>query len=188
MKNFLKTEEGYIHEVFNLCCKYESMDLWHGKCPPKENPMSRIRNIVERYHLKRDEEATRRNKCIYAEMATLKKKRYIFEERFKMIGRFQSTEHRRVFMHTILDTAKFEKECGNCGKVVEDTTKHGMGECKALEHHREVYILRMKLYNAPENCNLLEKKEAIKVAMMKNCFMKVVCDFLLMIWNWNIEE
>ena len=40
-KNFLKGEEGYKNEVFNLCRKYLRMDPWHGKCPAKVNPMSR---------------------------------------------------------------------------------------------------------------------------------------------------
>ena len=142
-RNFLKGKEGYMHEVFNICCKYGRMDLWHGKCPAKENPMSRIRNIVELYHLKRDQEATRKNSCIYAGMVNLKEKRYNFEERLKTIGRFQTTEHRRVLMYTMLDNERFEKECGNCGKTVEDITKHGMEECTAVEHHRKVYKLRM---------------------------------------------
>ena len=102
---------------------------------------------------------------------------------FKKIGRFKNTNHRRVFMYTILNAANYEKECENCGMKVKDLTKHGMEECKAVEHHRMVYKLRMKLYNAPEKLNLLNKNEAIKAAIKKNSFMKVVCDFLLVIWN-----
>ena len=32
-KNFLSTKVGFIHEVFNLCCKYNVIDFWHGKLP-----------------------------------------------------------------------------------------------------------------------------------------------------------
>ena len=113
----------------------------------------------------------------------MKEKTYKSDERFKKIGRFKTTEHRRVFMYTILDTVECEKECENCGIKVKDITQHGMEECKAVEHHRIVYKLRMKFYNASEKWNLLKKTEAINAAMTKNCFMKVVCDFLLVIWN-----
>ena len=29
-KKFLATSKGFIHEVFDLCCKYNLMELWHG--------------------------------------------------------------------------------------------------------------------------------------------------------------
>ena len=29
-KNFLRGSVGFVHEIFNICCKYDRMDLWHG--------------------------------------------------------------------------------------------------------------------------------------------------------------
>ena len=187
-KNFLAGNEGYIHEVFNLCCKYGRMDLWHGQCPEKVNPLLRIRRIVEQYHLKRDEDAERKVKCIYTQSTTLKAKNYRFDERLTQLGRFHTTEHRSVFLYASLETDKYEKECGNCGEKVMDVTKHGMEECKAVENQRLVYKLRMKLYEASEKTNVLNTNEAFKEAMRKNSMMKVVCEFLIVIWKWNYHE
>ena len=59
------------------------MDPWHGKCPDKFNPLKRISNIVERYHLKKDEEAIRQTECVYKEMKTSSVKKYQLEENYQ---------------------------------------------------------------------------------------------------------
>ena len=81
----------------------------------------------------------------------------------------------------MLETDKCEKECGNCGVKTMDVTKHGMEECKALEKERMRYKLRMKLYDASEKTNVLNKNAAFNEAMRKNCVMKVLCEFLIVI-------
>ena len=182
-ENFLRGNEGYIHEIFNLCCKYGRMDFWHGKCPGKMNPLTRISKIVEEYHVKRDTKTERKTDCIYTGMMNLKEKKYTFEEKFTEPGRFQSTEHRGVYLHAILDTAKYERVCKNCGKTVKDLTEHGLAECKSVKYHRKLYKLRLKLYDAPKTMKLLDKEEALKAAMTKKCLMKVVCEFLIVIWK-----
>ena len=187
-EEFLRGKEGYIHEIFNLCCKYGRIDLWHGICPKKINPLARIRKIIRPYHLKKDVEAVKNLNCVYRAMMMVKMKKYTFEERLRDPERFQSTDHRRVFLYSWLDTAKYERECKNCGKLVKDTVKHGLKECSGVEHHRKVYRLRMKFYEAPARLNLLEKIEVFEAAFEKRCWMKVVCDFLLVIWSWNYEE
>ena len=80
---FLRGNEGYIHEVFNLCCKYERMDLWHGRCAEKVNPLSRIRKIVEAFRLKKDMEAAIKVNCINRRMEGCKDKNHVFNERRK---------------------------------------------------------------------------------------------------------
>ena len=66
--------------------------------------------------------------------------------------------------------------------------QHGFKECKQLEQHRRLYKLKMKLYDAPTRLNLLDKMEVFEEAMTKSSLMKVVCEFLIVIWRWNIEE
>ena len=61
---FFREDEGYIHEVFNLSCKYGVIDLWHGISAQKENPLNRIRKIVQSYHMKKDMETARKGNCI----------------------------------------------------------------------------------------------------------------------------
>ena len=182
-ENFLRGNQGYIHEVFNLCCKYDRMDIWHGLCPDKVNPLERIRKIVELHHLKKDIEVARKVKCLYTDMSTFMEKKYKFEERLKPIGQFKNTEHRRVFIYAMLETPSYEKECKNCGKKVKDITSHGMEECKKITHQRKVYRMRMGFYNAKETMKLLNKKEAFRVALRKKSFMKVLSEYLIVIWK-----
>ena len=80
-KNLLAGNEGYIHEVFNLCCKFGRMDLWHGQCPKKVNPLVRIRKIVEQYHLKKDEEAAGKVNCMFTKITSFKAKMYSFDDK-----------------------------------------------------------------------------------------------------------
>ena len=129
VRNFLRGHEGYVHEIFNMCCKYGRIDIWHGKCPGKTNPLTRISKIVEEYHLKRDIETARKTDCTYIGKMNLKQKIYTFQEKLKEPGRFQSTMHRGVFLNAILDTAKYKRDCKNWGKSVKDITEHGLAEC-----------------------------------------------------------
>ena len=32
-KRFLGTKNGFLHEIFNLCCKYDMINLWNGNLP-----------------------------------------------------------------------------------------------------------------------------------------------------------
>ena len=118
----------------------------------------------------------------------LKAKEYQFEERLTKLGLFQNTDHRCVFLQAILESDKYEKECRNCGQRVTNFTKHGMEECKAVDHQRTVCKLRMKLYNASDKSILLKDDEVFNEAMSSKSVMKVVCDFLIVIWNWTYED
>ena len=186
-KNFLKSNKGYIHEVFNLCCKYNRMDIWHGQCPKKINPLSRIRNIVLDYHLKNDEETARRVNCIYTRITVLKAKKYNFEERLTKLDIFQNTDHRSVFLQALLESDKYEKECRNCEQRVRNFTQHGMEECKAVEQQRTLFKMRMKFYDATEKTSQLKLEDIFNEAMSRKCVMKVVCEFLIVIWNWTCK-
>ena len=159
------------------------MDIWHGLCPKKVNPLVRIKKIVEMHQMKKDVEVARKVKCVYTEMTVFNEKKYTFEERLKRMGQFKNTEHRRVFIYAMLETPSYEKDCKNCGKKVKDMTRHGMEECEKMEHHRKVYKMRMAFYNAKQTMKLLNKVEAFRAAFKKKSFMKVLCDFLIVIWK-----
>ena len=42
-EQFLTIKYGFIHEAFNLCCKYDVIDFWHGKPKGLTNPASYIK-------------------------------------------------------------------------------------------------------------------------------------------------
>ena len=52
-KNFLQSNIGYVHEIFNLCCEYNMMWVWHGTCTSKVNPLSQIKKQIVERHLKK---------------------------------------------------------------------------------------------------------------------------------------
>ena len=184
-KNFLQGAVGYVHEIFNICCKYDRMDIWHGICPRKINPLARIRKIVETYHLKKDVEAAQKSACAYTALKVFKEKKYKFETWLTHRGRFSSTEHRRTFLYSLLDASNYDRECRNCGTMVKDVVKHGLQECPGLTGQRRIFRIVMRFYNAPKEFDFNNKEEVFKAALGKKSILKVVCDFLFKIWAWK---
>ena len=144
--------------------------------------------MVESFHLEKDKEALRGVVCMYKEMMNGNTKKYQLDERLTEVGRFHSTEHRNLFLYVLLDTAKYERNCKNCGKKVKDLTEHGLKECTRVKHQRKIYTLKMELYDAPAGTRLLNKREAIRISLTKKCYMKAVCEFLGVIWKWNDKQ
>ena len=161
------------------------MELWQGKCPKKVNPLTRIKKVVEAYHLNRDLEEAKKGNCIYRKAMKLRMKKYIFEEKLKEPGRFKSTVHRKAFLYAWLDASKYERECKNCGKLVKDIVRHGLEKCERVEHQRKVYLLKMQFYDVPKRLNLLSKTEVFEAVMAKNSLMQVLCHFLIVILKWS---
>ena len=184
-KKFLEGAVGYVHEIFNICCKYACMDIWHGRCPRKVNPYARIRRIVEGYHLQEDLEVIRRSTCAYAALRQFKEKKYNIEPRLRGVGRFQSTKHRRVFLYAMLDVSSYDRQCQNCGAHVKDITSHGLQWCPKIKKERKIFELMMKFYDAPKELNTRSKIQVMREALVKKCLLKVVCNFLLIIWKWE---
>ena len=188
-KNFLSGAVGYVHEIFNICCKYERMDIWHGNSPnavaQKVNPFTMIRRLVEEYHFKRDLQTAQETNCAYTALKSLKGKTYRFESWLKQIGRFPSTTHRQTFLYSLLDVSNYERVCRNCGSTVTDVVNHGLSNCPGLQSQRRIFRTMMTFYNAPPELKLQKKTDVFEVALRKKSLLKVVCNFLLQIWNWK---
>ena len=69
--------------------------------------------------------------------------------------------------------------------MVKDLTSHGLQECPMMEHSRRIFAMTMRLYNAPETLDMRNKSQVMKEALVKKSLLKVVCDFLLIIWKWE---
>ena len=184
-KKFLEGAVGYVHEVFNICCKYACMDIWQGKCPNKVNPYARIRRIVEAYHLQSDLGVLRGSTCAYATIRLFKDKKYNIEPWLRGLGRFPSTKHRSVFLYAMLDVSSYDRLCQNCGAKVKDITSHGLQGCPMLKNERTIFALMMKFYDAPKDLDIGSKIQVLREALVKKCLLKVVCNFLLIIWKWE---
>ena len=65
---FLSTKNGFIHEVFNLCCKYDMIDIWHGKHKGIANPKLYIKDKILKFSLKNDKEIGRKRSCAFRDI------------------------------------------------------------------------------------------------------------------------
>ena len=101
------------------------------------------------------------------------------------MGRFASTKHRRIFLHAMLDVSNYERPCGNCGASVKDLTTHGLKECTKVGQKRKIFETTMKFYNAPNDLDMGNKSHVMREALVKRSLLKVVCEYLLLIWNWE---
>ena len=68
-KFFLGTSNGFIHEIFTLCCKYKLMNLWHGKLSDVSGKI--ISKKVVAYHLASDLEKGRKFPCSFTDIQLL---------------------------------------------------------------------------------------------------------------------
>ena len=187
-KNFLQSKKVYVHEVFNLCCKYGRMDIWHGLCPNKVNTYIMIKRMVQTYHYDKDVEKARRTTCQYTSLTDFTSvgpllpkthsENYKFDDRFRKIGQFKDSKHRRLFLYAFLDTGAYEKKCNHCGDSIRDLTDHALTECWALVQLRYRFQLLMKFYDAPASTSFKNEDNVFALALTKYCFMKALTEFL----------
>ena len=187
-RTFLQSNVGYVHEIFNICCKYGRIDLWNGLCPNKINPLARIKRIVETFHLQKDLEVARKASCVYTGMINYKATEYTMAAILRKVGRFQSAKHRSSFLFSLLDTSSFERKCKHCGEMAKDITKHGMADCSKLGHQRKLFRMMMNLYNATKEVDLTKKEEVFPLTLSKKCFMNEFCKLLIIIWKTDTER
>ena len=64
--NLLGSNKGFAHEVFNICCKYNILQLWHGNAPDKVNPLHFIKRTIISKNLRTDLETGRTKACCFA--------------------------------------------------------------------------------------------------------------------------
>ena len=67
-EHFFTTKNGFIHEIFNLCCKYNVMDFRHGKHKGLTKPTSFIENKILSFSLKNDLSIARKRSCAFTDI------------------------------------------------------------------------------------------------------------------------
>ena len=66
-RNELHTKKiGFIHEVFKICQKHNCLDVWLKIKRPKENPLEKIRRIIELNYLTKDHAVCLTSTCVYS--------------------------------------------------------------------------------------------------------------------------
>ena len=128
---FLESNVGYIHEIFNICCKYDCFDVWHLRRNKKENKLETIRRIVEAYHVKKD--IAKSGGCLYMSILFKVNKKscssYIFDPFFSQFGFFPDTKLRSHFIYALLDKCERERTCQRCNGKFPDILQHLLRDC-----------------------------------------------------------
>ena len=186
--HFLESNIGYVHEIFNLCCEYNMMWIWHGTISSKLNPLSQIKRHIEQCHLKKDLETSYRSNCVYATIGLSGNeygKKYKSDKFLRRFGFFESAEHRRFFLYSLLDTCAYPRSCPQCGTETNDTLTHALTECPKASKLRIVLTLKLLLFNANREVSPTKlgcKKTLYKLAMVNRLFRKTLCEFLVAFW------
>ena len=183
--HFLESNIGYVHEIFTLCCEYNMMWVWHGTINSKLNPLTQIKRHVVQCHLKRDLETAMGSNCVYASMClTAKKygKKYKLDTFLRRFGFFESTEHRRFFLYSLLDTCVYPRPCPKCSTVTNDILSHALTTCARTVKLRIVLRLKLLLFNA--NRLVSPTKFGCKItlytlAMGNRLYRRALCEFLV---------
>ena len=183
--HFLESNIGYVHEIFNLCCEYDMMWVWHGTISSKLNPLNEIKKHVVKYHLKKDLETTAGSKCVYAATCLTAKnygKKYKLDNFLRQSGFFESTEHRRFFLYSFLDTGAYPRPCPKCGTEVIDILSHALTACPTATKLRLVLHLKLLLFNANRIASPSKfdcKITLYSLAMGNRLYRRCLCEFLV---------
>ena len=184
-QNFIHTKVGYVHELFDLCCKYNLLWVWYGIINPKENPLARIKREIVAHHLKKDIESAKKIDCVYTSLCLIGKKygkKYRFERFFENFGNFHDTQHRRFFLYSFFETCAYSRRCPKCNAQVTDILKHTLTDCTKTKEIRLLLRLKLLFYNAtslvaPTKLNC--KTTLYSLAMLDKLYRKTLCEFLV---------
>ena len=184
-KNFLESNVGYVHEIFNLCCEYKMMWVWHGTCSRKNNPLALIKRQIVGHHLQRDLKSAAAVNCVYTNLILTSApygKKYTLCKFLRVLGFFKSTKHRRFFMYSFLDTCAYSRLCPACHKQVSDVLTHALNSCPRTRSLRLTLRLKLILFNISKidqhtrhGC----KTTLYSLAMGSRPFKTALCEFLM---------
>ena len=185
---FFETDSGFLHEVFTICCKLNCLDIWNGFCAPKENPLSKIKRIVEQYYLTKDIAVARASKSLYSllfiSLVPLQQKRYVFEPYLTNIGRFKNANYRSSFF----DTCSYDRICTCCKGKYSDIVQHMFSSCNCLSQQVSILKLTLILYNVQPTFEFTNKQKLFHLALTRRLYMDVLCEFLVKVSNINNYE
>ena len=185
--HFLQSNIGYIHEVFNICCKYNYINGWHGICKDKTNPLTEIKRVVEKCCFHKDLEIGIKSDCMYSSLflrrsQTSNNKGYKIEPLFNILGLFPSAKGRSLFLFALLDNCKYHRTCPMCKASEKDIIHHALSACHIAKPHKKTLLMQYKLYGAQFTNNLDDKEEIFSLAINgSRALLKALCEFLLQI-------
>ena len=188
--SFLESDVGYVHEIFNLCCEYDMMWVWHGTISSKINPLTQIKKQIVQHHLRRDLQTALGHDCIYTSLhlsLNQKTRKYKLNRLLHRLGFFQDTQHRRFFLYSFLDTCAYSRTCPKCGKGVKDVLTHALTKCPNTNEICLTLRLKLLLFNA-ESTNLQCKRKLFSQALGCPLIRRALCNFLVSLGIYTNPE
>ena len=189
-KFFLSTSNGFIHEIFNLCCKYKLMDLWHGKLSDLSGKI--ISDKILAYNLASDLEKGRKFPCsftdIYLSNVFSYQESYHLVKPFKTFNFFPSIDIRRCIIKVLLYPRTFETNCPHCDGGFKDILKHFLLDCTFISLQRKAMNDKLRLYNFPGKMMIYNIKSFIAKTLENRLWVKCVAEFLIEIKFYKKTE
>ena len=180
-EQFLTTKYGFIHEAFNLCCKYDVIDFWHGKLKGLTNPASYIKKRIIAFSLKKDLEIGRKRPCAFTDIFlsnifTYQKSYHLVEPYLKQ-DFFSSASARCLVTKFLIDSRAFYRKCIFCSQESKNIFLHHLFLCSKLEKQRHLLRSKLLLYNFPIEI-LGNKSIFYKTVLSRKVWTKCFSDFL----------
>ena len=138
-KRFLATSKGFIHEVFNLCCKYNLMELWHGNLENMSG-MSITQKVLT-HSLASDLKKGRIFPCLFSDIYLSNvfsyQKSYQLVHPFETFNFFTGIDVRRCIIRLLLYPRSFKSKCPYSFVKYTDIIGHFLVDCPFLVAERK---------------------------------------------------
>ena len=181
-RNLLSFNKGFGHQVFNICCKYNAMNIWHGIVPEYLNPLQSIKRIILSANLRKDLEIGRTHTCgfttIFLSNPFEYQKNYHIVEPLNRLDYSSFPNDSKVFIKSLLDPNSYLKECQHCGLPCKDMLTHFLTECQELNEPRRLLNLKLSFYNFPQEHLPLEKNVLLTLVFNNTSWRKCLGNFL----------
>ena len=176
---FLATSNGFIHEVFDLCCKYNLMELWHGNLSNLAG-MSIARKVLT-YSLASDLKKGRKFSCLFSDIYLSNvfsyQKSYHLVHPFKSFNFFSGIDDRRCIIRLLLYPRSFKSYCPYCHVKYEDILRHFFVDCTFIGTEREKMYLKLQMYNFHREDNN-DFKSFVAKCLQNKLWSRCIADFL----------
>ena len=180
-KTFLETKKGFIHEVFNLRCEYNTIDFWNVKSSKYTNPKLYIKNKVLNYNLRLDLEIGRKVSCKFSDIYL--KNVFLYQEEYHLIKPFitfkffSSIKARSLIIKVLLHPCVFLVDCHLCDGKFKHIFNHYLYECTNLVTKRKHLRNMLNFYSFPTE-DILNKEKFLATCLEKKAWTKCLTDFL----------
>ena len=180
--NLLAFTRSLAKDAFNICTKYNTIQIWHGLAAGNLNPLHSIKKIITSHNLRKDLEVGRTRKCSFANIFLVNiftyQETYHIVEPFCRDSGFASPDGRKRFVKALLHPCSYLDVCQLCRQKHSDICDHLITSCSRIPHLRKKLNLKLTLYNFPSETFLLNKSNILEQSLDNKQWRKCFTEFL----------